>query len=388
MIYFDHNATTAVLPEVREAMLPMLGGNFGNPSSIHAPGRLARNALDDARGAVAELAGVHPRQVVFTSGGTESNALALRGVALQALATGAARRRLLVGSTEHAAVRDEAFALRRLGFTVEEVPVAADGHIDLPAYRSLLDDEVLLVSLMAANNETGVLTDIAPLAELAHAAGAVFHCDAVQLPGKQPFSMAELGADLASISGHKIGAPKGVGALLLAGAVELFAGQHGGGQEAGLRSGTENLPGIVGFGVAATHAVASQAEFSTHTRQLRDQLERGLAAIPGITLFAAASERLPNTCQFGVAGYAGDTVQMGLDRAGFAVSTGSACHSGDSAPSHVLTAMGVPPDAARSAIRVTFGLDNTHEQVNEFLGALENLRGALPSQSAGGAVGW
>jgi cysteine desulfurase len=389
MIYLDHNATTPVLPAVRDAMLPYLDGGFGNPSSIHAAGRLARNALDAARSDVAALVGVHPRQVIFTGGGTEANNLALRGVAMRALAEGR-RGRILIGATEHSAVREPAKSLAAFGFMVDEIPVDGEGRISTSALQSCLGEDVLLVSIMQANNETGCIQDIPALAGIVRQAGAIMHTDAVQAAGKLPVDFNELGAQLLTLSAHKIGGPKGVGALITDGAVDLLPQVTGGGQEGGRRGGTENLAGIAGFAAAAVHARQTRDNYAAKTRELRDLLETELATRPAIRLFGTGAERLPNTCQFAVAGMDGETVQMGLDRQGIAVSTGSACHSGSTEPSHVLLAMGIPADSARGAIRVSFAADNTKSDVEALLNALDSIAGALPTNvmQGGGPTGW
>ena len=389
MIYLDHNATTPLRTAVREAMLPYLGEEFGNPSSIHERGRLARNALDDARGKVAALAGVHPRQVIFTGGGTEASNLALRGVVLAAVARGR-RGRVLVGATEHSAVLEPARALAKFGIRVIELPVDAAGRVTPDALRKEMDDDVLLVSVMQANNETGVINDVATLAMIARERDAVFHTDAVQLPGKLPVDFAASGANLMNLSAHKMGGPKGVGVLVTDNSVDLLPLVSGGGQEGGRRAGTENLPGVVGFGVAAELAHGEQAAHAAAMRELRDELERRVASLPGITLFAADAERLPNTTFLAMAGMEGETLQMGLDRQGIAVATGSACHSGSTEPSHVLKAMGIADEVARGAIRVSFGHGNTMQDVEALVGALGSVGSKLPAgaMQGGGPVGW
>lgn len=399
MIYLDHNATTPTRDAVREAMLPFLGEEFGNPSSIHERGRLARNALDDARGKVAALAGVHPRQVIFTGGGTEAGNLALRGVVLRAVAEGR-RGRVLVGATEHSAVLEPARELAAFGIEIVELPVDAAGRVTPDVLRQEIaskniDDrapgsDVLLVSVMQANNETGVINDIALLAATAREQGVTFHTDAVQIPGKLPLDFAGSGANLMNLSAHKMGGPKGVGALVTDNAVDLLPLVSGGGQEGGRRAGTENLPGIVGFGVAAELAQQEQAGHAAAMRELRDELERRLATLPGITLFAADAERLPNTTFLALAGMDGETVQMGLDRQGIAVATGSACHSGSTEPSHVLKAMGIADDVARGAIRVSFGRGNTMKDIDALVDALGSISSSLPSgaMQGNGPVGW
>lgn len=379
MIYLDHNATTPMAPEVREAMLPALGTLFGNPSSVHEPGRLARNALDEARRQVAALAGVHARQVVFTGGGTEANNLVLRGLA--------ARRkkgRILISAIEHSAVLGPAEDLAAQGFEVEMLPVDADGRVDPDVVADRLGPDVILVSVMLANNETGVLQDVAAISQRVRASGAIMHTDAVQAAGKIPLDFNATGAHLLTLSAHKLYGPKGIGALITDGSVDLLPQVSGGGQEAGMRAGTENLAGILGFGAAAVLATQRREEYAAHVRDLRDHLEAGLASRPQVVIFGQAAERLPNTCQFAIPGMDGETVQMGLDRQGIAVSTGSACHSRSTEPSHVLRAMGVEPTLARGAIRVSFGAGNSGDDVDALLAALDRLLDVLPT----GAVGW
>ena len=379
MIYLDHNATTPLAREAREAMLPALDSLFGNPSSVHEAGRLARNALDEARRQVAALVNVHARQVIFTSGGTEANNLALRGVA-----TRRRQGRILVSGVEHSAVRGPANDLAAQGFTVEEIPVTANGRVLPGAVEARLGPDVILVSVMLANNETGALQDVAAMARKVRAAGAVMHTDAVQVAGKLPLDFNATGAQLMTLSAHKLYGPKGVGALITDGSIDLVPQVSGGGQEAGLRGGTENLAGILGFGAAAALARATQPARAEAARHLRDRLERNLAIRPGVTIFARGAERLPNTCQFSIAGRDGELVQMGLDRQGIAVSTGSACHSKSPDPSHVLLAMGVNPVEARGAVRVSFGDGNTEADVDALLAALDRLDQVLPM----GAAAW
>jgi len=379
MIYLDHNATTRVAPAVRDAMLPALEALYGNPSSIHGAGRLTRNAVDEARRQVASLVDVHARQVIFTSGGTEANNLALRGVAQRR-----GRGRILVSGIEHSAVLGPARDLAAQGYTVEEIPVDARGRVQPETVESHLGPDVILVSVMLANNETGALQDVAEIARGVRAAGAVMHTDAVQAAGKIPLDFKATGAHLMTLSAHKLYGPKGIGALISDGSIDLLPEISGGGQEAGLRSGTENVAGILGFGAAAMLAHELQSARALQMQRLRDRLEEALLIRPGITIFGRGTERLPNTCQFAIAGMDGETTQMGLDRQGIAVSTGSACHSKSAEPSHVLLAMGVDPAVARSAVRVSFGDGNTEADVDALLAALDHLRGVLPT----GAVGW
>lgn len=388
MIYLDHNATTPPSAAVREAVMDAQVRLFGNPSSIHEPGRLARNALDEARRQVAELVSVHARQVIFTSGGTEANNLALRGVA-----AGRKQGRILIGATEHSAVLGPAEALGKQGFAIEKIPCDSEGRIDPVSVEDMLDENVILVSVMFANNETGAIQDVAAISEVVRARGIVMHTDAVQAAGKLNVDFRATGANLMTLSAHKLYGPKGVGALITDGSTDFLPQVVGGGQEAGYRAGTENLPGIVGFGVAAAEAKTNCREWSAHTRKLRDALEAGLRERPGITIFGNGMERLSNTCQFAITGIDGETVQMGLDRQGIAVSTGSACHSRSAEPSHVLLAMGVDPMLARGAVRASFGKDNSQADVEALLKGIDDLllhlpAGVMAGNVSGGPVAW
>lgn len=382
-IYFDHNATTPLDPRVLEAMLPYLSdAAYGNPSSVHRYGRAARQALDEARAQVAALVSAEATQIIFTSGGTEADNLALKGFAARY-----PDRRLLVSEIEHAAVLEPVRALARQGRAVEWIPVDGEGRVDMAAFDALLArGNVGLVSIMHANNETGVIQDIPAVAARVHAAGAALHCDAVQTAGKRLLDFNFLGAQMLTLSAHKIRGPRGVGALVLDKTLELEPLQQGGGQEKGLRGGTENLAAIVGFGRAAELAAAELALRAAQAQALRERLEAGLRRIPGVVIFGAGAERLPNTVQFGTPGFESETLLMALDRKGIAVSSGSACHSGKTEPSHVLLAMGVEPALALSAIRVSLGQDNTLEQVDRFLetyrGIVQGISAALPGRAA------
>ncbi|HKT32493.1 MAG TPA: cysteine desulfurase family protein [Gammaproteobacteria bacterium] len=375
-VFLDHNATTPLAPRVLEAMLPLLRGTHGNPASVHRFGREARAALDRARAQVAALVNAQAPQVIFTGGGTEADNLALRG-AVHA----APRGRLLVSSIEHAAVQETADALVKDGWAVERIPVDSECRLDLPALEKQLDGGARLVSVMLANNETGAIQNVCAAAGLAHARGALLHTDAIQAAGKMPVDFPALGADLMTLSAHKLNGPLGVGALIWDRRVDLAPQVTGGGQEQGLRGGTENLAGIVGFGAAAELARVELEARIQRLRALRAQLEAGLKQLPGVRIFAERAERLPNTVQFGITGYAGEWLMMELDRRGFAVSSGSACHSGSGKPSHVLLAMGLDEATARSAVRVSLGVDNRADEVDALLAALTTItvrrRGAV-----------
>ena len=373
--YLDHNATTPVDPRVVQAMLPYLTGPYGNPSSLHRFGRAARDGVERARAQVAALVGAYPQQVIWTSGGTEADNLAIKGLCRSA-AAGQPSRRVLYGATEHPAVMEAAESLAAEGWTVEKIAVTPEGLIDWPLFTAqCAAGRVRLASVMAANNETGVIQDTMRAAALVHAAGGWLHVDATQAAGKLPLSMVDAGADLMTVSSHKIYGPKGVGALIVKAEVDLGPQLHGGAQERGLRGGTENLPAIVGFGAAAELAMLELDERAAHVQTLQAQLEAGLRAMPAVHLFGAAAPRLPNTSQFALAGWEGEALLMHLDRKGFAVSSGSACASGSGEPSHVLLAMGVDETTAKGAIRVSFGKGNTSDEVEGFIAALADFAG-------------
>lgn len=383
MIYLDHNATTPLDPRVRDAMLPFFGGDYANPSSQHRPGRAARDAIETARAQVAALVDADPGAVIFTSGGTEANNLAVKGFA--GGVAGAARKgRLLYCAIEHPCVLEPMKALAAQGWAVETIAVDSEGCVDAAAYeRQLAGGEVRLVACMIANNETGVIQDIATLARLARRAGAVFHADAVQAAGKIAVSFPASGAQLMSLSSHKIYGPKGAGALIADRSVALEPLLHGGGQEKNLRGGTENLAAIAGFGAAAELARAEIDSRRAHVQRLRDRLQARLADLPGIAIFSARAQRLPNTLQFAVPGVHSATLLGLLDKKGFAVSSGSACASGTDEASHVLLAMGVPQELALCAIRVSLGQDNTEAEVDAFAGALRSqLAAVMPAFAA------
>ncbi|HET7922581.1 MAG TPA: cysteine desulfurase family protein [Gammaproteobacteria bacterium] len=366
-IYLDHNATTPLDPRVLQAMLPWLEGTHGNPSSVHQFGRAAHAAIETARRQVAALVNAETAQVIFTGGGTEADNLALKGVCRGKPGS------LLVSAIEHAAVQGPADALAKLGWQVQHIVVDAHGCLRLDALDRALGDEVRLVSVMFANNETGAIQPVADVAARAHARGALVHCDAIQAPGRVPLDFAALGVDLLSLSAHKLNGPRGVGALIVSRHLQLAPLVEGGGQEHGLRGGTENLAGIVGFGCAAALAREEQPARAVQLRALRDRFESGLHAFPDIRVFAADAERLPNTSQIGVEGFDGEAVVMELDRRGIAVSSGSACHSASGRPSHVLLAMGLDEATARSAVRVSFGRENTEADVDAILAALRQI---------------
>lgn len=368
-IYFDHNATTPLDPRVLEAMQPFLTTAWGNASSLHRYGRIARDAVEAARIQVAALVGAQPSELIWTSGGTESDNLAVQG-----FTDGVQPSRVLYGATEHPAVLETAEALRARGWGVETIKVDASGLIDWSAFEEQLARSPLrLAAVMAANNETGVIQNIARAAEYVHRYGGRLLVDAVQAAGKMAVDFAGSGADFMSVSAHKIYGPKGVGALVRSAELELHPLQRGGGQERGLRGGTENVAAVVGFGAAAELALREREARAAHTRALRERLETGLRRLPGALIFGEQAGRLPNTVQFGLPRWEGEALLMALDRKGIAVSSGSACSSGKGEPSHVLLGMGLAREVAFRAIRVSLGKDNTEAEVDRFLEILAQL---------------
>lgn len=365
-VYLDNNGTTLLDARVLEAMLPYLQNQYGNATSRHVYGRTARQAIDLAREQVAEACGAHPSQVIFTSGGTEADNFAIQGMVSNAEPT-----QIAVSAIEHPAVTRPAFALRARGHRVAVIGADQQGQTDPLSLEVILEKPTSLVSVMLANNETGVIQDIAKLAEIAKAKGAFFHTDAVQALGKMPVNFDALGVHAMTVSSHKVHGPQGAGALILDKRVDIAPLIHGGGQERGLRSGTENVAAIVGFGAACALLKNELAERTNKTRQLRDELEKGLSKL-GATIFGNKAERLPNTSFFAFNQIEGETLVMALDRKGFAVASGSACSSDSTEPSHVLMAMGVAPDIARGAVRVSLSEANTTEQLSAFLAVLQD----------------
>ena len=365
-IYLDHNATTPIDEHVLERMLPYLRQYYGNPSSLHRSGRVARAAVDQAREQVATLVQAHPSQVVFTSGGTEANNLAVAGLA-GAMPAG----RLAVSAIEHSSLLGPARALAQQGWGLDVIAVDDQGRVTPQALAAALRPDTRLVSVMMANNETGVVQDIPPLSAAARAAGAVMHCDAVQAAGKMAVDFPASGVQLMSLSAHKIYGPKGVGALIVDKSLDLRPLLYGGGHERGLRAGTENVAGIVGFGAAAELAAAQWPARRAHASSLRAHFETRLRAeLPELVVAAQAAERLPNTVMLAVPGIDGPSLLMNLDQAGIAVSSGSACTAGNTEPSHVLVALGFPAALARNAVRVSFGQANSGADVDALIDAL------------------
>jgi cysteine desulfurase len=366
-VYFDHNATTPLDPRVLEAMLPYLTQRFGNASSRHEYGRAARRAVDEARQQVAAAVGAHPSEVIFCSGGSEANNLFIKGAA--AMMRPAA---IAISAIEHPCVREPAKQLAREGWRLHEIPVDAEGRLDMAEYSEVLASPAKIVSVMLANNETGVLQYVPALAARARGARAWFHSDAVQALGKIKVDFRALGVHALTLSAHKLNGPQGAAALVMDKRIELKPLIDGGGQERGLRSGTENVAAIVGFGRACELAATALDANASRLNSLRQALESGLANL-GARIFGAAAERLPNTSLFSLEGIDGETLVAQLDRTGFAVASGAACSSASPEPSHTLLAMGVAPQIARGAVRVSLGRGNTRDEVERFLRTFADL---------------
>ena len=377
MIYLDHNATTSLSPEAREAMLPLLGDLLGNPSGIHASARVARAAVDDARDRIAALLGAKSHEIIFTSGGTESCNLAVLGLARRHRAPG--KTHLVTASTEHHAVLHAIRSLaEREGFELTELPVDEQGVIDPEVFAAALCPETILASVMIANNETGVIQPIAELSTLCRERGILFHTDAVQAFGKIPCNPGELGVDALSATAHKFYGPHGAGFLWLRSGVSIEAIQHGGFHENERRPGTENVPAIAGMAAAAEVAVREvyAAEESVRESSLRDRLWNGISKIdPMAVRNAASAPALANTLNVSFPGCDGETLLMGLDLEGVAASSGSACMVGSIQASHVLLAMGVSEELARATVRFSLGRSTTHEAIDATLGALSRVLG-------------
>jgi cysteine desulfurase len=366
--YFDHNATTPLAPEVLETVVACLGQTFGNASSIHRFGQSARQRLEAARRQVAELIHANPANVVFTSGGTEANNLAILGVARAARPAGG---HVIVSAIEHPAVLEPAKQLEREGTAVTRIAVGSRGVVDPEEVRRALRPDTALISVMHANNELGTIQPVREIARIAREAGVPLHADGIQAAGKIAVDVEALGVDLYSVSGHKLYAPKGVGALYLRKGVPMAPVVFGGRHERDRRPGTENVPGAVGFGAGAELVGRKLAEDSARIGKLRDHLEQSvLGQIEDCGVNGAPSERVPNTSNMYFDGIDGEALVIALDLRGFAVSTGSACSSGAITPSHVLTAIGASAERARSSLRFSLGRDNTAEQVDALVEAL------------------
>ena len=365
-VYLDHNSTTALKTEVLEAMLPFMVHQHGNATSQHSFGRTARAAVEHAREQVAAAVGAYANQIVFSASGTESNNFAVRGICSHLEPA-----QILTSSIEHPCVSRPALAMQTCGYKAHNIKVDSNCNINMAHLQNLLAAPTNLVSVMLANNETGVIQDIAKIAELAREHKAYVHTDAVQALGKIPVDFFALNVHAMTISSHKIGGPLGAGALVLDKRIDIQPLLYGGGQERGLRSGTENVAAIVGFGVACELATSNLTAFDMRTENLRQHLEVGLSKLNAV-IFGHHALRIPNTSFFAFRNLDGETLVTALDKAGFAVASGSACSSDSGEPSHVLLAMGVDEDLAKGAVRVSFGMSNTLDQVQHFLKALEH----------------
>jgi cysteine desulfurase len=376
-VYFDYNATTPLSPEAAESVIRATRELFGNASSVHHFGQQAKAALDDTRSAVAELVNADPSEIVFTSGGTESDNFAIRGAAEALEATG--RRHLVASAIEHEAVLNTLKALARRGWTTTLVPVGETGVVSPDRVREVVTSDTALVSVMHANNEIGTVQPIAEIAAVAHERGALMHTDAVQSAGKIPVDVRALGVDLLALSAHKFNGPKGAGALWVKRGTRLLPLVTGGKHERNRRAGTENVPAVAGLGVAARQAMAKMASEAARVGALRDRLEDGiLRRVSGTTVNGARGSRIPNTTNISFDRVEAESLLIALDLEGVAVSTGSACSSGTLEPSHVLRAMGFPAHRTQSSLRFSLGLFSTEEEVDRVVallpGVVEKLR--------------
>jgi len=377
-VYFDYNATTPLAPEVAAAVARTSQDLFGNASSVHYFGQQAKAAIDEARSAVAALINADPSEVVFTAGGTESDNFAIRGAADAAEPTG--RRHLIASAIEHEAVLNTLKALARRGWRTALVPVDQSGRVSPDQLRSAMADDTALVSVMHANNEIGTIQPIAELAAIAHERGAVMHTDAVQTAGKIPVDVRALGVDLLSLSAHKFNGPKGVGAIWIKRGTRLQPILTGGKHERNRRAGTENVPAIVGMGVAARLAIGKMSAEAARVSALRDRLEAGIVrTVPGTAVNGGVSARVPNTTNISFDRVEAESLLIALDLEGVAVSTGSACSSGTLEPSHVLRAMGLPAHRTQNSLRFSLGMFSTEEEVDRVIEMMprlvEKLRG-------------
>ena len=386
-IYLDYNSTTPVDPRVLAAMLPYLAENFGNANSIHSSGQRARAAVDAARQAVAELLGAKAAEIVFTCGGTEADNLAIFGIVNPC---DQPRKHVVTTAIEHHAVLNTAQALEKQGVDVTYVPVSREGIVDPGDIREAIRPETVLLSVMLANNEIGTIQPIEEIGRIAAEEDVYFHCDAVQAAGKMAIDVRKLGVDLLSISGHKLYAPKGVGALFVKAGTELGPMFFGGHHERDRRTGTENVPGIVGLGKAAQLAMENLDADAPRLAALRDRFENALLALPGVRVNGSVRERAPNTSNLSFDAAGGEALVIALDLQGVMCSSGAACSSGAVEPSHVLTAIGLTPDQARSSLRFSLGRPTTEQEIDEAIRIIppvvERLRALSPLHVGASAV--
>lgn len=379
-LYLDHNATTPVRPEVLDVILPFFRERFGNASSIHTFGQEARAPVEEARAQVAALVGARPGEVFFTSGGTESDNLAVKGVAYANRDRG---RHIITSQIEHHAVLNSCKFLEREGFTVTYLPVDSDGLVDPVDVARAITDQTILISIMHANNEIGTIQPVAEIGRIARERGVYFHTDAVQSAGKLPIDVEALQIDLLSISGHKLYGPKGVGAIYIRKGTPIIPTTHGGHHEGDVRAGTENTSGIIGLGKAAELALVERDAEARHLAGLRDRLmQRLLDEIDDIKINGHPIQRLPGTLNVSFAAAEGESLILSLDLKGIAVSSGSACTSGSLEPSHVLLALGLDPQLAQSSVRFSFGRDNTLDDVEYVMEHLPGIVARLRGMSA------
>lgn len=396
-VYLDHAATTPMLPEVLEAMLPYFTERFGNPSSVHAWGRATHQGMENARRQVAAVLGCRPREVVFTSGGTEADNFAMKGVAwayrrgaFPAKQPSQGPGHIIISAMEHHAILHSAEELEQHGFEVTVLPVDKQGMVNPDDVGRAMRADTILVSIMYANNEIGTVQPINEIADIAHSQGALFHTDAVQAGGALDMDVQRLGADLLSLSAHKFYGPKGVGVLYVKANTPLLPIQHGGSQESRRRASTENVPGIIGLGAALHRAHQNIASEGQYVQSLRDRLVSGIMGrIDRVHFMGHPESRLPNNANFCIEGVDGETMLLKLDMRGIGASSGAACASGSTEPSHVLRAIGVPRDLAQGSLRLTVGIDNTPEDIEYTLDVLEgcvaDLRTGTVSAVAGTA---
>ena len=379
IIYLDHAATTAVHPAVLEKMLPYFGGEYGNPSSIYSIARESKKALEAARAQVAQAFGASPKEIYFTGSGSEADNWAIMGAAL---ATASKGRHIITSSIEHHAVLDMCKYMEKHGWQATYLPVSPDGLVSPDALRSALREDTVLVSVMAANNEIGTIQPIKELGEAAHERGALFHTDAVQAVGALDLKPSQMNIDLMSVAAHKFYGPKGVGALYVRDGAKVERFIRGGGQERGKRAGTENVAGAVGLAEALVLAVSAMQESNARLTALRDRLiDEALAIIPDSRLNGHRTLRLPNNANFSFQGIEGESMLLMLDMKGICASSGSACTSGSLDPSHVLLAIGLPHEIAHGSLRVTFGAENTDDDVDRLLEALPPIVARLREMS-------
>jgi len=378
-VYFDHSATTPVHPAVAEEMIRYITGNFGNPSSIHSFGREVKKAVEEAREKVARGIGAKPEEIVFTSGGTESDNMAIKGAAYANRRKG---NHIITSAVEHHAVLDTCKVLQEEGFALTVLPVDSYGMVRLEDVKKAINDKTILISIMHANNEVGTIQPIPEIGRLAREKGILFHSDAVQSMGKIPVNVDDLQVDFLTISGHKLQAPKGIGVLYIRQGAAWQPVSHGGGQERKHRPGTENVPGIVALGKAVELAVAELREESQRLAGLRDKIIQGVMdKVPHVHINGHPDSRLPNLVNFTFEFVEGESLLFSLDMEGVAASSGSACSSGSVEPSHVLLAMGIPPETARGSLRLTLGRDNTDGDVEYFLDILPPVVNRLRAMS-------